>query len=92
MNADMIPEEPSNLEEEPVEPDEVSDLDFTEMPCTDEAGQGGDESLWDAFLPDDEWDPEPDPGDFWIENRSVDEPEDAVLFPLLVFPTPRLIV
>jgi len=93
MNADVIPEEPSDLELEPAEPDEESDLDFTEMPCTDEAGQDGDESQWDAFLPDDdEWDPEPDPGDFWIENRSIVEPEDAVQFSHHVAPSLRLLV
>jgi hypothetical protein len=41
---------------------EDSDLEFEEMPCTD---QGSD---WEAFLPDeDEFDPQPDPGDFWME-------------------------
>ena len=34
----------------------------------------GDESQWEAFIPDeDEWDPEPDPGDFWIENDGADQ-------------------
>ena len=65
MNADLAPEEPNDLETVPTELDEPSDLDFDDMPCTDD----GDESRWEAFIPDeDEWDPEPDPGDFWIEN------------------------
>lgn len=42
------------------EPDEPSDLDDFDAPCTD------DDSQWDAFIPDDdEFDPLPDPGDFW---------------------------
>jgi hypothetical protein len=42
-----------------VEPDEESDFEFEEMPCTDE-------SHWDAFIPDeDECDPLPEEGDFW---------------------------
>ena len=45
------------------EPSEDSDLDAEELPCTDE-----DESHWDAFIPDeDERDPEPEAGDFWME-------------------------
>ena len=48
---------------EACEPSEDSDPDVEELPCTDE-----DESLWDAFIPDeDERDPEPEAGDFWIE-------------------------
>jgi len=69
MNPDTLPDEPSDVELEPSEPDEPSELDFTDMPCTD-AGAGTDESPWEAFLPDDDqWDPEPEPGDFWIEDR-----------------------
>ena len=75
MNADLAPEEPRDLETGPTETgptettptelEEPSDLDFDDMPCTDD----GDESRWEAFIPDeDEWDPEPDPGDFRIEN------------------------
>jgi hypothetical protein len=76
MNADLNPEEPidfefSDREPDPDELEEPSDLDFSDMPCTDEAGRGSDESQWEAFLPDDDgWDPEPDPGDFWIENAA----------------------
>ena len=28
-----------------------------------------DDSQWDVFLPDDEIDPLPDPGDFWLDQR-----------------------
>jgi hypothetical protein len=48
------------------EPEEPSDLDNFDIP------QGDDDSRWDVFIPDeDERDPQPDPGDFWI-----DEPAD----------------
>lgn len=78
MNADLAPEEPSDLETAPIETgptettptelEEPSDLDFDDMPCTDD----GDESRWDAFILDeDEWDPEPDPGDFWVEDLTT---------------------
>jgi hypothetical protein len=51
---------------EPSEPDDTSDLEFEELPCTD------DDSHWEAFIPDeDERDPEPDAGDFWMENGQV---------------------
>jgi hypothetical protein len=69
MNANAMPEEPSDLEAEPIEPTEPSDLDCEDMPCTDDAGED-DDSRWDVFIPDDdELDPQPDVGDFWIENR-----------------------
>ena len=56
-------EEPSELEPAPDEPQEPSDLEFEELPCTDD-----DDSRWDAFIPDDdERDPQPAPGDFWFE-------------------------
>jgi hypothetical protein len=79
MNPDTETDEPSDVElepseSEPSEPDEPSDLDFTDMPCTD-AGSGTDESPWEAFLPDDDqWDPEPEPGDFWIDYRLLVSP------------------
>jgi hypothetical protein len=45
-----------------VEPADESDVDFDEIPFTD------DDSRWEAFIPDeDEFDPVPDPGDFWTE-------------------------
>ena len=76
MNADLLPDQPGALEPLPTEPDDESDLDYEDMPCTDGDGLdgGGDnDSRWDAFIPDeDEWDPQPDPGDFWIEDRAVD--------------------
>jgi hypothetical protein len=59
----VFPEDEDPDLEEPVDPADASDLDFEEMPCTD------DDSRWEAFIPDeDERDPLPDPGDFWIEN------------------------
>jgi len=77
MSRDLLPEEPSDRETEPADPDEASDLDFADMPCTDD-GDGddgnGDDSRWEAFIPDeDESDPQPDPGDFWIENGKTDK-------------------
>ena len=39
------------------------DLEFEELPCTDE-----EDAQWEAFIPDDdERDPEPEAGDFWME-------------------------
>jgi hypothetical protein len=77
MNDQLSPEElgdldatPSDLDTTPAELEEPTDLDFSDMPCTDD-GDDGDESRWEAFIPDeDEWDPEPDVGDFWIENAA----------------------
>jgi hypothetical protein len=82
MYAELAPEDPSDLETAPIESgptesgptetaptelEEPSDLDFDDVPCTDD----DDESRWEAFIPDeDEWDPAPDPGDFWIESRT----------------------
>jgi hypothetical protein len=46
---------------EPPDSEDASDLEYEELPCTD------DDSHWEAFIPDeDERDPEPDPGDFWM--------------------------
>jgi hypothetical protein len=57
--SDQVPDPLTPLEE----PDEPSDLDDIDVPCTD------DDSRWDAFIPDDdERDPLPDVGDVWIEN------------------------
>ena len=108
MNADLLPEEPSDLEPESVEPSDASDLDYEDMPCTDDStdgdgddGDDGDDPRWEAFIPDeDEWDPEPDPGDFWIENgrtdretrRHGDKERELVFGCLRVFPSPCLLV
>jgi hypothetical protein len=68
-DADPNDLEASDLEPDPAELEEASDLDFADMPCTDDID--GDDSPWEAFIPDeDEADPEPDPGDFWIETES----------------------
>jgi hypothetical protein len=61
--AEPPPNQPNEIEPEPDEPADPSDLEFEELPCTDD-----DDSRWEAFIPDDdERDPEPAPGDFWIE-------------------------
>lgn len=53
-------------------PADESDLEFEELPCTDE-----DDARWDAFIPDeDECDPEPEAGDFWIESRGSQKSKD----------------
>ncbi|MEX2091880.1 MAG: hypothetical protein WD971_04340 [Pirellulales bacterium] len=78
MKAELLPDEPSDLETEPLEPeplepDDASDLDYVDMPCTDD--DGDDDSRWEVFVADDdERDPEQDSGDFRIENaRKVQE-------------------
>jgi hypothetical protein len=59
--------QPPEPDPEPDEPDDFGDLDDQDMPCTDHG-----DSCWDAFIPDDdERDPEPDPGDFWIEGEGA---------------------
>jgi hypothetical protein len=72
MYADLVPDDPSDLDQEPnplSEPDEPSDLDSGDFPCTGDLDGTFDETQWEAFVPDeDQSDPEPDPGDFWIEN------------------------
>jgi hypothetical protein len=75
MNADLMPDEPGDLEPQ-AEPDDCSDLDYDDVPCTDGGGldrsDDDDESRWDAFIPDeDEWDPQPHPRDFWVEDCAV---------------------
>ncbi|MEX2317909.1 MAG: hypothetical protein WD669_12200 [Pirellulales bacterium] len=45
-----------------VEPEEPSELEDPNIPCTD------DDPRWDVFLPDDDpYEPLPEPGDFWID-------------------------
>jgi hypothetical protein len=60
------PQPPTGLPpvEPPAEPDESGEPDEIELPCTDDAD-------WDVFIPDDDCDPLPEPGDFWI-----DDPEE----------------
>jgi hypothetical protein len=42
-----------------------TDLDFVEMPCTDGIIPENDDRSWEVFVPnEDEWDPQPEPGDF----------------------------
>jgi hypothetical protein len=45
----------------PVEPEEPGEPDEADFPCTDDA-------YWDVFIPDDDNDPLPERGDFWIED------------------------
>lgn len=67
---DDEPEEPSVVEPRPEEP---SDWDPTDLPDPVPGKPGSrvpadDDSNWDVFIPeDDERDPLPEPGDFWIE-------------------------
>ena len=71
----LPPEEPDDLEPDADDPAEPSDLDYEELPCTDD----GDGSPWEAFIPDeDEFDREPEAGDFWIENRDGAEGSEVV--------------
>lgn len=63
MPAEMPPEEPSDLDPETERPEDESELEYPELPCTDE-----DDAPWEAFIPDDGWVSDPEPGDFWIED------------------------
>jgi hypothetical protein len=64
MPAKLPPGEP---DPPPVEVDHDDELEPQVAHCTHEAA---DDARWDAFLFDeDEFDPEPDPGDFWIEDQ-----------------------
>lgn len=64
MRANLLPDEPSDLEPELDDPSDLSGLEFPEFPCTDQ-----DDAAWEAFIPDDdERNPQPDVGDFWIES------------------------
>lgn len=65
LTSDLLPPDvPNNLEPEVDEPSDLSDLEFPEAPYTSE-----DDACWEAFIPDDDqWDPQPEPGDFWIED------------------------
>jgi len=53
----------SDAIDEPEEPSDIDDLDFEQ----------DDDSDWDVFIPDDEYDPEPDANDFWNNEFSDDE-------------------
>lgn len=65
MPAELLPEEPSDLEPDADEPSDWSNVELPEMPCTD-----ADDEPWEAFIPDeDERDPQPEAGDFWIESH-----------------------
>ena len=59
---DLPREEPEEYEfppEELTEPSDLEELDFPEF---------DDDARWDAFIADDdERDPRPEPGDFWID-------------------------
>ena len=49
---------PYELENPPAEPSDLEELDWPDT----------DDDRWDAFIPDDdERDPMPEPGDFWID-------------------------
>jgi hypothetical protein len=52
--------------EPPGEPDERAEPDEFEVPCTDDAP-------WEVFIADDDDDPLPEPGDFWI-----DDPDESL--------------
>lgn len=59
------PWQPDDAEDEPDDPDpellDPGNLMIDEPPS-------GDDAYWDAFIPDDdECDPLPEPGDFWME-------------------------
>jgi hypothetical protein len=56
----LPPDDPPPVEP-PAEPEEPGGPDETEIPCTDDAD-------WDVFIRDDDCDPLPEPGDFWIED------------------------
>lgn len=61
--ASELPEEPPNdLDPELADP---SDLEIDD-PLAD-----ADDSNWDAFIPDDEYEPLPEPGDFWMEESQA---------------------
>ena len=84
MAAELPPDEPSDLEVLPPEVEDRTDLDddfddedldYEDLPCTDDidSSQEEEDARWDVFIPDeDEWDPQPDPGDFWMENAIKD--------------------
>ena len=62
-SSDLERDRHESFDETPPPPDD-SDLDYDDIPCTDDA----DDSRWEALIADeDELDPEPEPGDFWVE-------------------------
>jgi hypothetical protein len=74
----LMPDDPED--DEPLEPDELapatidpSDEESLDTPSMD------DDPNWDVFIPDDdECDPLPEPGDFWIDTSqqsTVENPE-----------------
>jgi hypothetical protein len=75
-SSDTEPNDPDPTDHDPTtaDPDDASDLDdvpYDDVPCTDD---GDDDPRWEAFIADeDECDPWPDPGDFWLEGRQENE-------------------
>jgi hypothetical protein len=49
--------------DEPEDSSDLEDLDFGD----------DDDARWDVFIPDDEYDPEPDPSDFWHDEFPNDD-------------------
>ena len=102
VSGDTEPNDPEPTDHDPTtaEPDDASDLDdvpYDDVPCTDD---GDDDPRWEAFIPDeDECDPWPDPGDFWIDGNQENEtarPADVQGGPtfhcLQVSPSPSLVI
>lgn len=70
-NSEPPPDEPSDLDVAPDESSDQSEIEFENALFADE-----DDSRWEAFiLDDDERDPEPEQGDFWIgDDRDFESP------------------
>ncbi len=68
MQYQPLPEERNLAERNPAE---RNDLDWDDEER--EPKDHGNDSAWDVFIPDDdERDPQPEPGDFWIEFDRVE--------------------
>jgi hypothetical protein len=62
-----VPEDGTDLDSTDTDSTDLdsTDLDYVEMPCTDGVIPEEDDRRWEVFVPDeDEWDPQPGPGDF----------------------------
>lgn len=65
--------EPSDLQPSPDKPSEPSDWESVDVPGFAQQAPADDDSNWDVFLPDEEdEDPLPAPGDFWIETKETE--------------------
>jgi hypothetical protein len=93
------PDDASDLDASDLDVSDLDDVPYDDVPCTD-GSDDYDDAQWETFVPDeDERDPLPDPGDFWVEGnqdketgRQGDMERGTVVGNRFVAPFPTLLV